>query len=93
MKLIITDNPSISVYPNPVKDDKLINVKLSEMSQGIYNLRIINDLGQSLMTKTINHMGGTKEYPIVLSNQFTHGHYNLEIMDVNKKKTVIKILF
>jgi hypothetical protein len=93
VKLIITDNPSISVYPNPVKDDKLINVKLSETSQGIYNLRIINDLGQSLMTKTINHVGGTKEYPILLSNQFTHGHYNLEIMDMNKKKTVIKILF
>lgn len=90
---IEADPGMITVYPNPVKEDRLIQVSLTNMAKGVYQVSIINELGQTLMRKQLNHPGGNSVYPVRLLKGMAHGNYNLELTDENNSKTIFKVLY
>jgi hypothetical protein len=90
---IEADPGMITVYPNPVKEDRLIQVSLTSMPKGVYQVSIINELGQTLLRKQLNHPGGNSVYPVRLSKGMAHGNYNLELTDENNTKTIFKVLY
>ena len=78
------------VYPNPVTNGT-IGLQMNSMHAGVYSVRLLNSAGQSIVTKSVNHAGGTASVNIQYPAQLT-GHYQLEIIGNNKKKTVLKVV-
>lgn len=68
----------ISVYPNPVLNGE-IHIHFNQFEKGVYRLRLINSLGQEMISKTISKnegAGGT----IVLNQRLVRGKYQLQIL-------------
>ena len=91
VKVIFESTPSISIYPNPVKEDRTIHLKLHKVQKGIIQIRMINHLGQKVMLKTITHNGGNQEYVISINKSIIHGYYTLEVIDGQNLKTILKL--
>ena len=51
-------DPQIMVYPNPVTEGN-INLQLVNQPKGTYAIKLINKLGQVMMTKQIKHDEGS----------------------------------
>ncbi|MEO5892975.1 MAG: T9SS type A sorting domain-containing protein [Ferruginibacter sp.] len=81
----------ISIYPNPVKGN-MIGVSFSNMEKGIYNVRLINTLGQSLLSKQIVHAAGSSMETITAGSQLTAGIYQLEIIAPDKTVSTVKVI-
>ncbi len=87
------DPSTITVYPNPVKEDGIVAVSMMNEPKGVYKVNLINTLGQVVLTRTINHDGGNSVYSIELNGSLAHGTYQLQVAEGNKVKTTIKILY
>ena len=83
---------SISVFPNPVKD-RMIHMQLLNQPSGTYHLRLLNNAGQVISSKQIEHPGGSSTESLLINKTAIHGIYQLEIMQPNNNKVTIKILF
>ena len=68
----------VSVFPNPVKG-KIINLQFTG-DKGIYTVILTNTAGQELYKKDINHIGGSANQTITLSNHFSAGNYRLQLI-------------
>ena len=81
---------ALYVFPNPVTNGT-IGLQLNTQPAGNYAVRLINVAGQTMLTKTIPHAGGTASvaipYPIALK-----GSYQLEVTAPGKKVRVVKII-
>ncbi|MEO5892083.1 MAG: hypothetical protein ABIQ31_17680 [Ferruginibacter sp.] len=77
---------SLAIYPNPVTGGT-INLQLTNMARGKYNIRLVNALGQLVLVKEFNHAGATAVEKIMLPNKLAKGIYNLEIIDTDKRRT------
>lgn len=84
-------SPGISVFPNPVTNG-IIGVQFKNLPQGIYNLRVINQLGQVITTKKITHTAGTSMETITIENKMNPGVYQLEVIDPGKNITTISVI-
>jgi hypothetical protein len=80
-----------AVAPNPVKN-KLINVQISNLTQGSYNLNVYNAVGQQVYSRSINHDGGSATYQLQLPGSVKAGMYTLQLREgekvINKKVVV-----
>jgi hypothetical protein len=90
---IDAETPSISIYPNPVKEDRNINIRMTDVPAGVFKASIINELGQTLMRTVINHTGVNAVYPVKLARSAAHGQYLVELTDQNNTKTILKVLY
>ncbi len=79
------------VYPNPVKN-AVISLALKDMPKGKYNYRLLNELGQVLLTGFIDNTGGNITEKIKLNSQIIKGIYHLEVTKTDNSKTVIKVV-
>ncbi|MEP6948534.1 MAG: immunoglobulin domain-containing protein [Ginsengibacter sp.] len=70
---------SISIYPNPLVNGN-INLLLTNQSAGVYGLKLINNMGQVIISKEINHAEGSSSETIQLDKYSVHGVYQLEVM-------------
>lgn len=68
----------MSVYPNPVKG-KTFNVQLSGNDKETYTMNLYNDLGQMIVSKAINHQGGSSNYTIELPAGTKAGIYRVTV--------------
>jgi hypothetical protein len=93
VKLVFETSPSITIYPNPIKEDGKANIRLISLPQGEYNLTLLNSLGQTMKIQTLQHQGGDVVYPFEMPKHMAHGHYTLEINGKQVQKTRLKILF
>lgn len=82
--------PGITIYPNPVTN-KMINVQFSGMDKGIYQIRLINSIGQVVFIHQLTHTGGNATQTIVMPN-VAGGNYKLEIIQPGNTRS-IKPLF
>jgi hypothetical protein len=73
-----TKTAVVSVYPNPVPN-KQINVQLSNLNKGSYNIEVYNNLGQSVLFKTIQFDGGTTSLSLQLPSSLNAGLYRLSV--------------
>lgn len=67
-----------TVYPNPVKGG-IINLQMSNVEQGIYAVKIYNNLGQGVANITINHNGGSATQTIDIGKSITPGTYSMHV--------------
>ena len=68
----------ITVFPNPVTDQKL-NVSFKETPKGAYNLQLINTQGQVVYQLPVEHPGGTKTIVILVPGNLPKAVYYLLI--------------
>ena len=85
--------PSISMYPNPVGNDRTIHLSFKDMAIGNYVVKVVNSLGQSIMVRNINHTITNAQYDITLERNLAHGNYSIEIVDVKDQKTIMNFLY
>ena len=81
----------ISIYPNPVTGNS-IGMSMTNMAQGIYQVRLINTIGQTVMTKRINHSTGNSMETLTPDNQLTTGIYQLEVIAPDKRISSTKVI-
>ncbi|MEP7144574.1 MAG: hypothetical protein ABI707_16960 [Ferruginibacter sp.] len=81
----------ISIYPNPVKDG-IIGVEFKNMAAGIYNAKLVNNLGQTVLSKIITHLTGTTVEAIAPDHKLVSGIYQLRVMAPDKKITTVKVI-
>ena len=81
----------ISVYPNPVSGNS-IGLAMTNMDQGIYQARLINTIGQTVMTKRINHSSGNSMETLTPDSQLSTGIYQLEITAPDKRMNTTKVI-
>ena len=70
---------SITVYPNPVKNNSL-TVRFENENKGTYIVTLFNLLGQSVFTRMIEHEGGSLTKSLQLSKAVSKGNYQLQII-------------
>jgi hypothetical protein len=78
-------NPALVIYPNPVTDNS-INLQLTNLDKGLYTLKLINDLGQHIFSKVINHVGGSASETILIKGAKS-GMYRLLLVNGSKQFT------
>jgi len=83
--------PSISVYPNPVTKSGL-GLLFAEMQKGSYQLRMLNVMGQAVMTQSVSHSGGSASLSVPLSQAIGKGLYRLEITRPDQVKVVKTVM-
>ena len=82
---------STAIYPNPVIN-RTIGVQFTDMEKGVYQLRLVNTMGQVVYTKAVNHTGGSATETVVFGYAMAKGTYRLEITKPDGKKTTKTIL-
>ena len=80
---------AIVIYPNPVTNG-LITLRINNMPKGIYGAKLLNTLGQTIMSKQINHGGGSSIQTIGVNK--IKGTYMLEIINPNNSKQTNKVV-
>ena len=85
--------PAITVFPNPVREDGMLYISLANQPAGDYQLSLVNNMGQVMMKKTINHGGGNTVYSIQMGKYVAHGNYMLSISDPGNVKLVLKVIY
>lgn len=88
--IVQNSKPGILVYPNPVANG-VINLKMSNMPQGVYNVRVINNQGQTVLIKQIIHSAGNNTEAIQLGKG-VKGAYHLEVTKPDKTKFSTKLI-
>lgn len=75
-----------SVYPNPLENDR-IDLYINAPEAKI-RLRLMNDLGQQVLIKEIDHVGGSGKVVIPMQKKMSRGVYQLEITGAGKKEMI-----
>jgi hypothetical protein len=83
---------AISVYPNPAVNAK-VHVQLSNQPAGIYYVRLINPIGQVILSKQIDHKDGSSAEIIKWNSHSARGTYHLEITKPGGTSETISILY
>jgi hypothetical protein len=95
VRVLVGNNYSASkiiIYPNPIKDG-VINLQFENQEAGVYQLRLLNTVGQLMMSKTITHPGGSSSELLLLNTTISRGIYQLEIMKGNVKVMSEKLVY
>lgn len=88
---MVTSRRDIRVYPNPVTEER-INLMFSNQPEGNYNLRLVNALGQVMLTKQIYHASGSSMKTLKVSKNMVDGIYKLEITRPDKSTYNINVI-
>ena len=92
VKVLIGKSESeITVYPNPIIDGT-INIQLNNQPSGIYEIKLINPLGQEIISKKIIHTGGNIIETIKLKDRSAKGVYQLKVIKPDGSKQVKRVL-
>ncbi len=75
---LVNGKSTISSYPNPVSD-KAINIQINNQPTGIYNIELINSLGQVVYKGQIKHAGGSATQMLQLANKPAKGVYQIRV--------------
>ncbi len=90
-KPVVESNQSYTIAPNPVENGN-VNIMLNNQKAGRYTVRIVNNLGQTIVTRIISHAGGNSNNIIALPQSLTSGMYRAEIIAPGKVKTTQQII-
>ena len=83
---------TISIYPNPIVNG-VVNVQLINQPAGVYGIRLLNPLGQVIVSKSVTHAEGTSTEPIKWDYKLAHGMYQLEVTKPDGDIKVIKVMY
>ena len=68
----------ITINPNPITDG-MIHLQFLNQPEGKYGIRLLNKLGQVIVSKQINHAEGSSTEFIKWDYNLSHGIYQLEV--------------
>ena len=90
VKLLTFDSKlsTYSLYPNPLKGSKVLNVAFGNIAAGKYTIAITNVLGQKVQEVAISHTGGNANYAISINNTLAAGTYSVAIRETASGKIV-----
>ena len=81
-KVSVTNNQlPITLYPNPLKGSKVLNVAFGNIAAGKYTISITNVLGQKVQEAAISHTGGNGSHAISINNTIAAGTYSVTIRE------------
>lgn len=80
---------TIVVYPNPVQNG-IVTLRLNDMPKGTYGVKLLNSLGQTVITRQIEHAGGNSTQTIGVNK--TKGTYMLEVIKPDNTKQINKVV-
>jgi hypothetical protein len=93
VKVLVTKGRSdIKVYPNPVVGGR-INIQMINQPEGNYTFKLINGLGQVILTKIVAYHEGENEVSIKASINLVNENYRLEVTKPDKTKLSMNVLF
>lgn len=69
---------SIGIYPNPITNG-VVNLQLMNQPAGKYGIRLLNPVGQVIVSKQITLAGGNHTEKINWDYKLAHGLYQLEV--------------
>ncbi len=84
--------PDIRIYPNPVTNG-VINIQMINQPGGVYRLRLLNPLGQLIVSKQITRTDGSSTEQLKWNYNLAHGTYQLEIVKPDKNVKLIKVIY
>ena len=82
----------IAIYPNRITDG-IIHLQLINQPKGTYGIRLLNNLGQLIVKKQIEHAGGSSTELIEWDYSLAHGIYQLEVIKPDGGIKVLKIMY
>jgi hypothetical protein len=94
VKVVISKGaPAIAIYPNPAVDG-MINIQFTNVPKGIYQIKLINSIGQVVMTKQIQHEEGSSNETLRPDKQIAHGNYQIEVTGgTDNAKLTTKLIY
>lgn len=69
---------NIAIAPNPIKNG-VVNIQINNLIKSTYAIKVINNLGQIIVTKSLNHEGGSGAFYLNLPTTTKKGVYRLLI--------------
>jgi hypothetical protein len=84
---------SITVFPNPVREDGMVYISLENKPAGIYQVNLYNNEGQTIVQRTLNHPGGNSSFSIELDKFIAHGNYLLKITGNDNVGLAFKLVY
>ena len=88
----IETGSSISVYPNPVVSGTM-GLQMNNMPGGNYTVRVLNNFGQVIFSKLINHGAGSATETIQVGENISKGVYRLEVIQPDNNISNIKLVY
>jgi hypothetical protein len=82
----------IKVYPNPAVDAR-VSVELNNAPAGVYYARLLNPLGQVIVSQKIIHQNGTSIEAIKWNQASAKGIYQLQITTPAGKTETVKVVY
>jgi hypothetical protein len=93
VKVLVGDGKSlITIYPNPITNG-IINLQMINMPAGKYGIRLMNHLGQIIVSKQVERMEGSNTEAIKWNYNLAHGVYQLEITRPDGGVKIIKVMY
>jgi len=93
VKVLIGNGKSmITIYPNPITNG-IINLQFINQPAGKYGIRLMNQLGQIIVSKQVVRMNGSNTETIQWNYNLSHGVYQLEVLYPNGEVKVIKVIY
>ena len=90
--LIGNGKPQLSIYPNPITNG-IIHLQFINLPAGKYGIRLMNQLGQVIVSKQVERMNGSNTEMIKWDYNLAHGVYQLEITQPDGSIKIIKVLY
>ena len=81
---------SVSVTPNPVKNDINVNIQLNESSYIV--MKVLNTAGSELMRKSTKASAGVSTFILDGTSKLRPGLYLLDVTINSKERMVVKLL-
>ena len=82
----------ITIYPNPITDG-MIHLQLTNQPGGTYGIRLLNTLGQVIVSKEVTHVEGSSTELIKWDYNLAHGMYKLEVTKPDGTVKDINVLY
>jgi len=89
--LIGNQDASISVYPNPIVNDE-VHIQFNNQPGGVYGIKLLNTLGQEIVSKVINHTDGSSSEDLLSDHKLPKGVYQVEITKPDGTVEVVKVV-
>ena len=82
----------VRTYPNPVIN-KTFNLQFVNEPAGPYQVKLVNNAGQPVITKQFQHPGGSGSFILTSLQNIPHGIYRLEITGPGGTKTNVNVVY
>jgi hypothetical protein len=80
-----------AVFSNPVRNGQ-IRLKMGKLAEGMYQVKLINSIGQLIYTGRINHQNRYFTETIILKNTSHKGLCKLALFSKNNTQTTLDVL-